>query len=137
MAQKVDIENLHKLADQSNDGRNCKSWHYDAKCLDKIKTGGQDSFEIGAVRTLLGHIVDYYTKDDPCAVYLKPLVESLLTEDGKKALQSKEMLDVIGNAVLKKYRVPGAHTGFLPYSTACESKDYVKANLQKVISWFN
>lgn len=137
LAQKVDIENLHKLADQSNDDRNCKSWHYDAKCLDKIKTGGQDSFEIGAVRTLLGHIVGYYTKDDPCAVYLKPLVESLLTEDGKKALQSKEMLDVIGNAVLEKYRVPGAHTGFLPYSTACESKDYVKANLQKVISWFN
>ena len=52
------------------------------------------------------------------------------------ALQNREMLDIIGNAVIEKYRVPGAHTGFLPYSTACESKEYVRINLQKVITWF-
>ena len=101
-----------------------------------IETGEQQSFEIGAVRTMLAHIIGRETQNDPCAVYIKPIIDQLLTVEGKNALQNREMLDVIGNAVIEKYRVPGAHTGFLPYSTACESKEYVRTNLQKVITWF-
>ena len=46
------------------------------------------------------------------------------------------MLDVISNDVLEKYRVPGAHTGFLPFSAAWEAKEYVAENLNKVVTWF-
>ena len=63
-------------------------------------------------------------------------IEELLTDDGKQALHSKEMLDVISNAMLEKYRVPGAHTGYLPFSTACEAKEYVDKSLNKVVTWF-
>lgn len=136
LAEAIDLDQLKILAEQSNEEWKRKAWNYDIKCIEKVKTGGQDSFEIGAIRTLLGHIIGWKTQNDPCAEYLKPLAEDLLTDDGKRALQSKEMLDVIGNAMLDKYRVPGAHTGFLPYSTACESKEYVTTNLQKVVTWY-
>lgn len=136
LAQAVDIERLRELAAESDEEWKVRAWNYDIKCLDKIKSRSQDSFEIGAVRTMLGHIVGWKTQNDPCEEYLRPLVERFLSEDGKNALQRKDMLDVINNAVLEEYRVPGAHTGFLPYSTAVESKEYVKTNLQKVVSWF-
>lgn len=136
LAKAADLYQLMNRAEQSDEDWKRKAWNYDIKCLEKIKIGGQDSFEIGAIRTLLGHIFGWKTQNDPCAEYLKPLAENLLTEAGKKALQSKEMLGVIGNAVLDKYRVPGAHTEFLPYSTACESKKYVSTNLIKVVTWY-
>ena len=139
----VDLDYLQSLADEeaeewksNNEEWKYKAWNYDIKCLDKIKNGGQQSFEIGAVRTLLGHIVGWKTQNDSCAEYLLPLINELLTEEGKLALQRKEMLDVISNAVLEKYRIPGAHTGFLPFSTACEAKEYVTENLNKVVTWF-
>lgn len=136
LANVVDIAKLHELADEADEDWKRKAWHYDAKCLDKIKSGAQESFEIGAVRTLLAHIIGYRTQNDPCAMYIKPLIEGFLTKEGLDALQQKEMLDVIGDAVIDKYRIPGAHTGYLPYSTACESKEYVNINLQKLVTWF-
>lgn len=136
LADMVDLEQLQSLASKSEEDWKIKAWGYDINCLKKIKTRSQDSFEIGAIRTFLGHIIGWKTQNDPCAEYLRPMVEDLLTDDGKRALKNKEILNVINEAVLEKYRVPGAHTGFLPYSTACESKEYVSANLEKVVTWY-
>ena len=40
-----------------------------------IETGEQQSFEIGAVRTMLAHIIGRETQNDPCAVYIKPIID--------------------------------------------------------------
>ena len=53
-----------------------------------------------------------------------------------QALQSKAMLDVIANANLEKYRIPGTHTGYLPFSVANESKEYVMRWLPQVENRF-
>ena len=41
------------------------------------------------------------------------------------------MMKIIDGAVLNKYRTPGAHSGALPYSVACEAKEYVKKQYPK------
>lgn len=48
----------------------------------------------------------------------------------------EEMLGVIDKTSLEKYRVPGGHTGYLPFSVAKEARDYVKRNLELIETWF-
>lgn len=143
LVEVVDLDYLRTLVDGSveewestNEEWKSKLWKNDIKYLDKIKTGERGSFEIGAVRTLLGHTIGWKTKNDSCAEYLRPRIEELLTDDGKQALWSKDMLDVISNEVLEKFRVPGAHTGFLSFSKAREAKEYVTENLNRMVTWF-
>ena len=71
------------------------------------------------------------------AVYIRKIIYGLLSQAGQNALNSKKMLDVIGKNPVKKYRIPGAHTGCVPYSVACEAKSYVMNSLSEVITWFN
>ena len=136
LANAVDIDQFKELIEQTEDDRNYNAWKRDGNYLEKIKNGGQTSIEVGAVRTLLGHVIGYYTKDDPCAQYLRPIIDTLLTEDGKQALQNRAMLDVIGANILERYRTPGAHTGYMPFSAACEAIEYVQEKLPDVVSWF-
>lgn len=91
MAETVNLECLRILAEEFNEEWNCKAWNYDIKCLEKIITGTQDSFEIGAICTIPGHIIGLKTQNNPCSEYLRPFVETLLTDDGKEALQKKEI----------------------------------------------
>jgi hypothetical protein len=68
--------------------------------------------------------------------YLLCKLSSLLTDKGKTALQSNEIMDIIDNLTLQRFRVPGAHTGFLPFSVAEESKQYVEEKLPIIETWF-
>lgn len=136
LANTIDIEKLRSLAEQSDEEWKVSSWNRDCNYIDKIKSGRQRSIEVGAVRTLLAHVIGYKTKEDPSAIYLRSLIDNILSDAGKQALQAKTMLDVIGENVLDRYRTPGAHTGFLPYSTACQAVDYVREKLPVVAGWF-
>ncbi len=46
------------------------------------------------------------------------------------------MYEIIDDSTLLKYRVPGAHTGLLPYSVACEARNYVRGYLPIIETWF-
>lgn len=68
--------------------------------------------EVGVIRTLLYHIKSGNQKS------------------------SNEIMDIINDLTLQRFRVPGAHTGFLPFSVAEESKQYVEEKLPIIESWF-
>lgn len=148
VAKEVDVSHLNELVEQiepadpnnKNEKKEAdwkkQGWKKDKNCLKRIRNGQQSSIELGVVRTFLLHLVDWKTREDPCAKYLYPFVEKHLTEEGIQALQDQTMLDVLSRENLENYRVPGAHTGYLPYSKACEGVEYVQKNLPAVVSWF-
>ena len=37
--------------------------------------------------------------------------------------------EIINKNILNKYRIPGEHTGYIPYSKACEARKYVLESL--------
>lgn len=100
---------------------------------------------VGIIGTIIGIVSFFFTlesiikwksQNDDCAKILMNHIEKHLTSAGKTALMRKEMLDVIDKTSLEKYRVPGAHTGYLPFSVAKEARDYVKRNLELIETWF-
>ena len=100
---------------------------------------------VGIIGTIIGIVSFFFTlesiikrksQNDDCAKILMNHIEKHLTSAGKTALMRKEMLDVIDKTSLEKYRVPGAHTGYLPFSVAKEARDYVKRNLELIEIWF-
>ncbi len=140
LAASIDIGQFKAYAEGCLNENNKKGWLQDVVYLSKIVNGEQESFEIGKLRTLLAKLTGYRTQNDDCAVYLRKIIDgmNILSQDGRNALYSnKRMLDVVGKNPVEKYRIPGAHTGYLPYSVACEAKDYVTKNLPEIVSWFN
>ncbi|MCR4802464.1 MAG: hypothetical protein K5895_05600 [Lachnospiraceae bacterium] len=100
---------------------------------------------VGIIGTIIGIVSFFFTlesiikwksQNDDCAKILMNHIEKHLTSAGKTALMRKEMLGVIDKTSLEKYRVPGAHTGYLPFSVAKEARDYVKRNLELIETWF-
>lgn len=85
---------------------------------------------------MLGHIIGKDSQKEECGNYLNNILNNLLTDKGKEALVQRKMLNVINGRVLEKYRIPGAHTGFLPYSEALEARKYVLGTLLVMASWF-
>lgn len=135
-ANEVDIDHLNTLAAETKEEWKRKKWEQDGIFLEKIKSRKQASIQIGAIRTLLSHLVNDSMKDDKCADYLRQIVLKHLTDQGKQALLNNSMLDVIKASTLDEYRTPGAHTGFLPYSAACRGVNYVCEKLPVIESWF-
>lgn len=136
LSKSIDIEHMYKLAGEADEEWKQKKWNKDCQYLEKITKGKQESFEIGAIRTMLAHVNNKKMKNDSCAIYLKSCVDKFLTVDGKRAWQNWDMINIIEDSILKKYRIPGAHTGMLPYSVALESRKYVLDKLPDIISWF-
>lgn len=93
----------------------------------------KQSLEIGVIRTLLAHIID---RDDKCAKLLRETLERCLTPDGINALYSHDLVDTISRTQTDRFRNPGAHTGFCTYSEACNAREYVRACLPKIETWF-
>lgn len=100
---------------------------------------------VGIIGTIIGIVSFFFTlesiikrksQNDDCAKILMNHIEKHLTSAGKTALMRKEMLGVIDKTSWEKYRVPGAHTGYLPFSVAKEARDYVKRNLELIEIWF-
>lgn len=108
-------------------------WGKDLESLFDLHSGTKESMEIGIIRTLLIHI---WRGTDSCATHLLKLFEQHLTQEGKNALHSERMMDVIGSANVNMYRNPGAHTGFVPYSRACDARGFVRTVLPEIESWF-
>ena len=78
----------------------------------------------------------FKSQNEECAKYLRKHIDCFLTDEGKDALQQKRMLEVINKDSLEKYRIPGAHTGYLPFSVAKEARDYVTEKLKEIATWF-
>lgn len=100
---------------------------------------------VGIIGTIIGIVSFFFTlesiikwksQNDDCAKILMNHIEKHLTSARKTALMRKEMLGVIDKTSLEKYRVPDAHTGYLPFSVAKEARDYVKRNLELIETWF-
>jgi len=108
-------------------------WGKDLESLYDLQNGTKESMEIGIIRTLLAHILNW---GDSCAQYLLRELEKHLTQEGKNAFLTSDMINVIESAKVDMYRNPGAHTGFVPYSEACDARKYVRAQLPKIESWF-
>ena len=104
-------------------------------CLKKVKGGWRYSLELGTLGILLEHIVDNKSHDK-YAKELDNYILPLLTGEGKEALHNRKMIEIIESRYLEKYRNPGAHTGYVPFSVACESREYVLEKLPIILSWF-
>lgn len=136
LASSIDLIQFKSYAEGCPNEWNKKGWLFDLKELSKIVNREQESFEIGKLRTLLRKLVSYRTQNDDCAVYLRSIIDGILSQAGKNALYSKKMIDIIENNPVEKYRIPGAHTGVVPYSIACEAKEYVLKYLPDIVDWF-
>lgn len=127
------ITGFDKPAYKYNIDEGFSRWGKDLESLYDLNVSSKDSMEIGVIRTLIAHI---WHRTDPCAKYLLQKLELFLTQKGKDALKTERMMDVIGSVNVNMYRNPGAHTGFVPYSKACDARDYVKAVLPEIEAWF-
>ncbi len=130
IADNVSISVLYEKAKDQKD-----RWEFDIKLLKKIKSGKQDSAELGKIRVFLQHIREF-SLEDKCATYLEEQLDKLLSDEGERIFRRGEVEDVISDEKLNLYRIPGAHTGYLPFSVACESRKYVLEMLPRILSWF-
>ena len=94
--------------------------------------------QIGSARTIIENVSqNKYRSKDSCTQYLKDKMLVLLTDKGKEALDSGEIVKLLDNdTVVERYRTPGAHTGALPFSYACESREYTMHYLPIIYTWF-
>lgn len=112
--------------------KNNKGWYKDFKSILNAQKNGEIS--LGTIRVLLYKIIKY--KDDEIGCYLFKAINKLLTSKGKENLKSEKMMRIINYDVLRNYRNPGAHTGYLPFSEACNVRKYVYKNLLIIEDWF-
>lgn len=136
LLEKINIKKLFTLAKTSESKEKVDLWTRDCKFINSVLRGQKTSIPIGAIRTILEHMVDEDTKDDPCAVYLNSKIDCILTEKGKEALHNKTIIRLISEDILDEFRTPGAHPGFNPYSVSCKSREYVLKQLPIIITWF-
>ena len=111
-----------------------KTWIGHYRNIEKIKRG-QKSIQLGSVRTLLNSIVKVKSSNF-FGNELKGKIEKLLSEEGKKALRDGKIEKIIDRNILNEYRIPGAHTGYIPYSKACEARKYVLESLLELEKYF-
>lgn len=130
IADNVSISVLYEKAKEQKD-----RWEFDIKLLKKIKSGKQDSAELGKIRVFLQHIREF-SLEDKCAIYLEEQLSKLLSDEGRRVFRRGKVEDVISEEKLNLYRIPGAHTGYLPFPAACESRKYVLEMLPRILSWF-
>ena len=110
-------------------------WHNDIVALDKIKNGRQDTLELGTIRVLLEHILDD-ERHDACSRILDNALTPLLTLDGLDAFRKRDLMEVISKENVLEYRIPGSHTGYLPFSVATKARDFVLDALPVFETWF-
>ena len=151
LAANTDIEKLMQICGYGKEDidRNpyekemCEKWYNDIKALQSIKDGRKDSLELGTIRTLLDHILAYdkgaYNEErhDACCRALDKSLTPLLSLEGLHAFRTRTMVDIISWENTNEYRGPGAHTGFLPLSSAQEARTIVLENLPIMETWFN
>ena len=78
----------------------------------------------------------WFMQKNPCAQKLHSYICQCLSPVGIQAYEGSQMQNLIDAKQRNKYRNPGAHTGYLPYSVAAEAREYVLSNLPDLESWF-
>lgn len=140
-ANLINIEELEglcgrgkEISDRTEDElRNEDRWGKDIDLLNDIRSGGRTSIELGSTRVILDHIRAQY---GTCGMKMYTALYELLTEEGKDAFIYGPMISLISSTKVKKFRNPGAHSGYLPYSEACKARDIVLGNVHLISSWF-
>ena len=99
-----------------------------------------DGLELGTLLYLIKNIcikeASPYQIGDKTGRFIFSEVTKLLTNQGKEALNSGELADLISDEKRERYRNPPAHTRYLPYSIACECRVYVMSSIYKLSDWF-
>lgn len=95
------------------------------------------TLEIGKMQTMLYLTTVWFMQENACAQKLHSYICQCLSPAGIQAYEGLQMQKLIDGTQRDKYRNPGAHTGYLPYSIAVEAREYVLSNLPAVESWFN
>lgn len=137
----IDINVLNKLCGgnkkdddlSENEKKNRKNWGKDVNLLNELVDGTRKSLEIGTIRILLVKI--NRSKGNVTNELYQSMLK-VLTSKGQQALYSEQMIDLIGKANVDTYRNPGAHTGYVPYSKACEAREIVLKNVELIHEWF-
>ena len=140
-AKLLDYDELNRLcgtgkedADKTEDERrNDKRWRKDIDMLQGIASGTRTSVELGSVRILLEHIKEQY---GTCGMIMYNALQNVLTPEGQHAYVFGPMISLISNTKVNRYRNPGAHTGYLPYSEACKARELVMGNAHMISEWF-
>ena len=138
---KINIEELQTLCGKdkedneltSDERMNKERWGKDVDLLDDLSSGRKKSAEIGTIRVLLDHIREQY---GTCGMKLYIAMQDILTPEGQHAYIYGPMISLISRAKIEKYRHPGAHTGFLPFSEAEKARKLVLDNIHLVAAWF-
>lgn len=137
----INIEELQTLCGKdkkdnelTNDERMSKErWGKDVDLLADLSTGKKTSVEIGSIRVLLDHIREKY---GTCGMKLYIAMQEILTPEGQNAYVYGPMISLISRIKVEKYRHPGAHTGFLPFSEAEKARKLVLDNIHLLSLWF-
>ena len=99
-----------------------------------------DGLELGTLLYLIKNIcikeASPYQIGDKTGRFIFSEVTKQLTNQGKEALNSGELADLISDEKRERYRNPPAHTRYLPYSIACECRVYVMSSIYKLSDWF-
>lgn len=140
-AKQLDYDKLNRLcgagkkdSDKTEDERrNEKRWRKDIDMLQEVASGGRASIGLGSVRILLIHIKEQY---GTCGIIMYKALQNILTPEGLHAYVFGPMISLISDIKVTKYRNPGAHTGYLPYSEACKARELVMSNAHMISEWF-
>ena len=117
-------------------------WESFMMCFKRINkpTDPTDGLELGPLNRFISNIIikdsSEYQVGDTTASFLYGKVSQQMTERGKEALVSGEILDIISDTNREKYRNPPAHTRYLPFTTAYECRDFVIKSLHRISEWF-
>lgn len=91
---------------------------------------------LGSICKILKYATIPYMRSNPCAIQLYDYISQFLSDVGLDALNNREIQELIESKPRTKYRNPGAHTGFLSYTTAAQAREYVLENLPNLELWF-
>lgn len=131
LIKELDIDHLEELKDPEDD-----IWTPEIENIQKViraKGTNNEKMMIGEIRTLLNKI---WEKDGRCSNIFANALYKVLTDAGIQAFQSKRMMQLISFGKTDQYRNPGAHTGYIPFTTASEARNYVTHNIPVMGKWF-
>lgn len=118
--------------DQSQE-RLYRAWASNIEIIEKANQMITPTIEIGKIRNLL---LDILFNNDACSSYFGNQLTKHLSYLGTEAFRLQRITRVIEKSKVDEYRNPGAHTGFMPYSKACEARQFVASALSEMQGWF-
>ena len=139
--RELDLEKIKSLcaynidAEKRDEGQDrlYRAWGSNIQIMERANQMNTPSIEIGKIRNLL---LDILFKNDVCSSYIGDQLTKHLSYLGTEAFRLQRIMIIIEKSKVDEYRNPGAHTGFLPYSKACEARQFVASALNEMQGWF-